>query len=117
MAFSIVFAILFEVVFWIILGRVIFVNVKRIRKNRDNVKSNEKKFDDTIASINVLKDYISVNQSKKSAQNPIVGRKDDCECEESHNINKSDYSYCDYCGARIKKGTKKCPECKAKLHK
>lgn len=55
----------------------------------------------------------SVRQSRKSINIP----RNDCECGESHNISKNEYTYCDFCGAKIQNATKKCPSCKAKLDK
>ena len=47
----------------------------------------------------------------------MVKKKLDCECEESHNEASWEYTDCDYCGAKIKRTEKKCPQCKVKLTK
>lgn len=58
------------------------------------------------------------NKNRKKQQPKTEVKKNiDCECEESHNEISNEYSYCDYCGAKIKRTEKKCPHCKAKLTK
>ncbi len=94
MIFSIIFSILFEVVFWSIFIGVFVKAFKRSKLQRRNF-SKELKQNKTFENEDDLKDLI----------------------KEERYVPKYYYTYCDFCGAKVSKGDKNCPECKAKLKK
>ncbi len=68
-----------------------------------------------IGFIVLFRIYMVMKVRGRDKAKTINKKRIDCECEESHNIEKSDYTYCDFCGAKIKKTVKRCPSCKEKI--
>ena len=86
---SIIFALMFQFVFWGIFVSIIVRAAKRIGKTQNKT------------SFPPVHKNESLNESK--------------ECL-NEDIHKDDFhTYCDYCGASVDRGVKKCPSCGARI--
>ncbi len=90
MLFGLIFGLLFEGVFW---GVIVYVIVKAVKTSKKG------------GSISSKPHY----DNKKSNDVP------QCLNEDIHK--DKFHTYCDYCGASVERGVKKCPSCGAKLGK
>lgn len=89
MIFGIIFGIVFEIIFWIVFIKVILRVIRGVKLRKNITQKSDDQY------LNVLQDMNT----------------------DSKDISTHDHAYCDYCGAQIKHGKKKCPSCGAKLNK